>query len=121
MPVQHNKKYVKVSTHNVANETYVIVGNNSVSNIATGDEIIAGATISRITYGTDSAGTWKVLRGSNVVFVAGGGSADHEFPIGGLTSDPTANIVVQLSGSANGFIQLEIKKIGTFNSEYLVE
>jgi hypothetical protein len=121
MPVQYNKKYVKVATHNVANETYVIVGNNSVSNIAMGDEIIEGATISRITYGTDSNGTWKVLRGANVVFAAGGGSADHEFPIGGLSQFPAANVVVQLSGSANGFIQLELKKIGTFNTEYLVE
>lgn len=97
--------------HVVANSTFVVAGNNSVSNIATPTEIVYGASVSRVWFGTDPAGTWKILRGANVVYVASG-AGYHYFDSSTLSVDSTANVVCQLSGSANGFMMIELHKEG---------
>lgn len=115
-----NKKNLAVTVHaSAANATLVIAGNNSVSNVATGDEVLTGATITQVFWGTDS-GSVQILRGANLVITctqtghldfAGSGMA--------LTSDQAANLVINFE-SANGFAMVELQKVGnlTANSEY---
>lgn len=109
--VLSNKKNGNYSFHAVSNVNLVIVGNNTVSNVATGSEIVSGATIKRVWWGCD-AGCINVLRGANVVLKLAQNSgylgfADHG---GGLALDSAANVVVQLP-SANSFLMMELGKI----------
>lgn len=113
MPVINNKKNGTATIHAVANATFVIAGNNSVSNIALPGEQITGASIAQMWFGSPSgAGAyWEILRGANTV-----GSFDStaylDFRGNGelLSMDPTANVVVQLSGATKGFMIITLIK-----------
>ncbi len=112
-----NRKNTSVVLHATSNTTWVVAGNNSVSNLtADATEIVVGAGIAQIWFGSPSGNSayWVVKRGANVVGVfdsttyldfAGSGCS--------LNKDRTANVVVELVGSANGFIMIELQKLGS--------
>lgn len=117
MTVTLNKKNVSVTIHDSANASYIIAGNTSVSNVATGDEVLTGASIKQVWYGSPSGNTayWVVKRGANVVLVLEGtGFLDFAGAGTMLRKDSSANLVLELVNSANGFIQIEMQKEGTF-------
>lgn len=117
--ILHNRKNLNVVIHCTANATLVIAGNNSVSNVATSDEVLTGASIKQVWWGTDGSGTWLIKRGSNTVAVYDS-TGWHDYAGNGsmLSKDASANVVIQLVGTANGFIMIELQKIGTFQSQY---
>lgn len=116
MPVQNNK-WTLVITHDVANVTYVVAGNNTVSNLASGIENVASASILSAHYGSSNNSYWVLKRGANVagVFVNSGSVnfADRDIS---LSKDSAANIVLELVGTGVGFIMLEVRKSGYFPS-----
>ena len=115
-----NKKNLAVTVHaSAANVSLVVAGDVSTSNVATGDEVLTGASITQMFWGTDT-GAIIVKRGSNVVLTCT--QAGHmDFAAAGmsLTKDQAANLVIQLP-SANAFVLVELQKVGalTANSEY---
>ncbi len=108
MPVVYSKSNEAV-LRATATSTFVIAGNNSVSNVAVGTEQVLGGSIKQIYF--SSNGSWTVARGSNTVGVYHG-TGFWNLGDGGLmlTEDDTANVVVTLSGSSTGVILLDIKK-----------
>lgn len=115
-----NKKNLAVTVHvSASNSTLIVAGNNSVSNVATGDEVLTGASITQLFWGTDT-GAIIVKRGANVV-VTCTQTGHMDFAAAGLslTKDQAANLVVELP-SANAFVLIELQKVGslTSNSEY---
>ena len=95
--------------HAISNSTIVVAGTNAVSNIASGSQTVLNATINRVWFGSDANGLWTLKRGANVVYRAGG-SGYHYFDGAPISLDKTATLVMELSGSANGFILVELKK-----------
>lgn len=117
MSILSNKYNGTVITHDTANSTYVVVGNNSVSNIAsTNTEVVDSATIRRVVWGTDGTGYWTVKRGANTILVLNG---TNELLLNGMSinKDKSANVVVSLSGGT-GFIMLELAKQGSNPTQY---
>lgn len=113
MPMISNKRGVSAVIHATANETFVVVGNSTVSNIAASDETAAGVTISQVWWGAAASGYWKVSRGSNTVLVLDSSSYKDFAGCGvALSKDPTANIVCELVGTGNGYIMMELQKVG---------
>lgn len=114
MGIIANRLNSTVAIHAAANVTYTIAGNNSVSNVATGSEVLTGATIKKVAFGSD-AGRWTVKRGSNTVLVLTGTQV-IDFAMMGISinTDAAATLVLELSGTANGFIVIEIAKQGIF-------
>ena len=115
-----NKKNLAVTVHvSASNSTLVIAGGTGTSNVAKGDEVLTGASITQLFWGTDT-GAIVVKRGANVV-VTCTQSGHMDFAAAGmsLTKDMAANLVVELP-SANAFVLLEMQKVGTLtaNSEY---
>jgi hypothetical protein len=97
--------------HITANDTIVVAGNSSVSNIALTNEIIAAAHISQIWWGSSNSSYWTVKRGSNTVTVLSEtGYLDFAGNGVGLQIDQTANLVITLTGSGVGFLALEGQK-----------
>jgi hypothetical protein len=113
-----NKKNYTVILHATANSEAVLVGNNSVSNVAIGDEIIESATIRQVWYGSSSGDTaggalWTVDRdGTTVATFDSTGWTDfsgngHELDI----ESAAANVGVTITGgNLNGYIMMEIRK-----------
>jgi hypothetical protein len=109
-----NRKNVSATLHFTANATIIISGNNSVSHLAIGDEVLTGASITQVWHG--SPAQWSVKRGANTVGVfdstsyvdfAGNGNA--------INLDSAATLVVSLdSSTANGYLMIELQKIGPF-------
>lgn len=94
-----------------ANATITVAGNNTVSNItSSASQILTGASITRVWYGA-STGHWNIKRGANLVstFV---GSGYAYFDGAALTVDKTATLVLELIGTANGYIMVELHKEG---------
>jgi hypothetical protein len=108
-----NKLNGKVTIHVVgANSGDIIVaGNNSVSNIATGAEILNGAYIRKLYWNTDSP--WVIKRGANTVLVLGAG-AGPELDLSALpmSLDYAANVSCNtVAATANAFLILELSKV----------
>jgi len=111
-----NKKGGSITFHAIANVSMTIVGNTSASNVAIGDEIVSGASIKRVWWGTD--GVIVVKRGSNTVLQLTQSGympfADHG---GAINIDMAASFVATLP--ANGFIIVELAKVYTsYSSVY---
>lgn len=89
----------------------VVAGNSTVSNLTSyADEIVTGASISQVAWGTD-AGSWQVYRDAELVGVYNN-SGHINYAAFGLSIDvtPSGNLTANLVGSSNGFITIEIKK-----------
>jgi hypothetical protein len=118
MAVLHNRKNTSVTIHDAANATYTIAGNTSSSNVATLDEVLTGASIKNVYYGS-AGGAWNVKRGANLVLTLNGtGFLDFAASGNLLKKDSTGTLVLELVGTANGFIQMELQKEGTLPTTY---
>ena len=129
----------------VSNETYIVAGNSSVSNLFTTDDgtpaysgvpipnstnnFIVGARIVKIWASGEPNTHWKIARANS------SGNAVVLFDIvpptlleldklgvasnNGATEFPTGNLVITVAGGgSNGTLILELKKDMQFNSEY---
>lgn len=115
--VLHNRKNLSFVIHATANATITIAGNNSVSNVAIDDEVLTGATIKQVWYG--SSGHWVVKRGSNTVAVFNTSGTANFYGTGmALTKDQTENLVLELVDTANGYIMIEMQKVGSLARTY---
>ncbi len=107
-----NNRYNTVLLHaSGANATFTIAGNNSVSNVATGSQVLTGGSITRIWYGCGPSGYWNVKRGANLLF-SFESSGTFLFDGAGVGIDKTATLVLELIGTANGFVMVEMRKEG---------
>ena len=119
-----NRKGSSAVVHVTANATIVVTGNSSVSNIAFGsgntliEETITNGYISQVWWGTDNPNaSWKVARGSNTYLVLNtSGHLDFAGHGAAITADSTANAVITLTGTANGFLMMEIQKLPNLTS-----
>lgn len=129
----------------IGSESYIVVGNTSVSNLVSNDDIapfqnpgggpqpinfgnsaatanvvITGAHILTLMWNT--TGEIQILRGSNVVFdLYGSGEfllSQHGLAANNPGTDYTAANLVISFVSGNGTIILEGKKTANYNSEY---
>jgi len=118
-----NRKNTSAVLHFTANATVVIAGNSSVSNVAYLNETVKGASITQATFGSPSGSGayWVVKRGANTVAVFDS-TAQLDFAGYGIpiTLFPAANLTVELVGSSNGFLMLEIQKLDS-QLQYLAE
>lgn len=116
--IYNNKKYGSACILFTSNDSITIAGNTSSSNVATGDETLAGASITQIWFGSPSGNSayWTIKRGSNTVFVADSTSyIDFRGNGSSLNLDTSETLVANLTGSTAGVIIVEIKKIPTTN------
>lgn len=118
MAILSNKLNGPVVIHTVANSTLTIAGNNSVSNVATSTEVLTGAVVKKVMYGSD-AGHWSIKRGANTILVlTGTGVMDFASINSPISVDSTGTLVMTLNGSANGFLVVELSKQGNFTRTY---
>lgn len=124
-----NKKNLSLVLHiSSANSGNIVVsGNSTTSNIggtstcvALSDEVLTGAYITQVAWGSDGAGSIQVLRGANLAAVYDS-TGQHEYAGCGIPLNmwPAANLAVNFIGSSNAFVTIELQKIGNFTSEYL--
>lgn len=117
MAIVSNKKNGTVTVHAAANLTLTIAGNSVVSNVATSDEVLTGANIKQVWFG--SPGHWVVKRGANVVGVYNNSGHVNYAAFGSsINIDNTGTLVLELVGTANGYIMVELQKLGTLPSNY---
>ena len=117
-----NKKNTSATIHVNSNSNIIIAGNNSVSNVAIGTEVLSGASITQVAYGCDGNGHIQVLRGANVVGIYDS-TAYIDYAGNGMALDlhPAANLVINFVGSANCYCIIEVqKKIASTTSDYIV-
>lgn len=117
MRIVSNKLGGRVVLHFTANGSAVIVGNSSVSNVASPGEDVVGATISQVWYGAGADASWTISRGANTVGAYFG--SDHvQYASHGvaLTLDSTANLAVSLSGGV-GYVMVELTKQSNIGSQ----
>lgn len=119
-----NKTSGEAVLHFTATEAgVVIVGNNSVSNVATETETVNSATINQVFFGSTPGETWTISRGSNVVAVLDStGWKDYAGNGLALKLDATADLSVTLSGAGStGYLIIEMQKQSDVTSnDYLV-
>lgn len=119
--ITSNRKNTSAVIHfATSNSTLTIAGNSSQSNVAMSNETLTGAYITQAVWGCDGNGHIQVLRGGNLVAVYDS-TGQHEYAGSGtpLTVGQAANLTVNFVGSANGFLIIELQKVGTFTSEYM--
>jgi hypothetical protein len=112
----------KVVTHTIANDTIVVIGNNSVSNLCctmanSATENVQAASIAKVWFGSQG-GTWLVYRSnSSVNTMVGAFTGSNYMPMDGspLNILPTQNLSCFLVGSANGFLMMELHKVSVFS------
>jgi hypothetical protein len=125
--ITSNKKNRSACLHINANATIVVAGNSSVSNVATSDETLSGVTITQVFWGIDPSndGHAMITRDGSIVGVYDStGYKDYAGNGMALNVNSTANIEVTFHGSrhgggtAEGYLFIEVQKIGTFIDEY---
>lgn len=109
MAVLNNKAGGSALIHLTVSNTLIVVGNNSVSNLALTTETVSSATIKKVWWGASNSSYWTVARGSNTVLVLTE-SGQLDFSSDVLTKDSAANLVFTLVGTGVGFIAAEVKK-----------
>lgn len=115
MAILQNKEH-SVILHATANSTWIIAGNNSVSNVALTDQVVNGGTIRQVWCGSPSGNSafWTIKRGANTVAVLDGTTHMPFANFGAvLSQDAAANVVVELTGATAGFIMIELSKNAT--------
>ena len=118
--VRLKRKNTSVFFHFTANSgPVIVVGNSTVSNLAVGDEVINGAYITQVAFGSPSgnAAYWEIKRGANLVLSLDSTSYIDFAGAGmSLTQDATANLSANLIGATSGFVTIELQKVA--NTEY---
>ena len=118
-----NRKNTSVALHFTSSNTTVrVTGNSAVSAIALPGEVLTGAYITQAVWGCDPNGYITVSRDSTLV-AAYDSTGQHEYAGTGMPINvgaTAANLVVNIMGSTNCFLLLELQKVGdlTANSEY---
>lgn len=114
MTILRKSKGGKVHLHFAATANVVVQGNNSVSTLALGAEVVANAGITKMV----GYGGWTIARGANTVATVNNYFKYNFAELGApLNTDSTANIVLTLTGS--GFIMLEVSKgLSTTDQEF---
>lgn len=110
MPIVYAKPGGKTLIRLTANATLVVVGNNSVSNVAASNsEIVESATITKVFWSGN--GQYTVARGANTILTLHGNGWWDLYQHGiALTEDSTANVVITNSSGSTGTIMLELSK-----------
>lgn len=125
--ITSNKKNTGATIHvSAANTTIQVSGNSITTNVdatstclAIDNEVLSGVYIAQIFYGIDPAGYAVLKRGSTVVGVYDStGYKDYAGNGMALTVGQSANLTVDFVGTANGYVLLEVQKVGTFISAY---
>jgi hypothetical protein len=112
MAVLINKKGLSAVIHLTANATVNVTGAVGVSDIAVGDEVVTGATITQIWYGCANGGHWEIKRGANTAAVVDS-TGYMDFAGNGVTlnKDATAaTLVANLNTTTTGFVVIELTK-----------
>jgi hypothetical protein len=118
-----NRKNTSVALHFASsNSTVLVTGNTATSNIAMPGETLTGAYITQAVWGCDPNGYITVSRGGTLV-AAYDSTGQHEYAGTGMpinVGSNAANLQVNIMGSTNCFLLLELQKLGnlTANSEY---
>jgi len=121
--VVSNRKSTSVVLHFASsNSTVLVTGNTATSNIALAGESITGAYITQAVWGCDPNGYITVKRGGTLV-AAYDSTGQHEYAGCGMPINvgaTAANLQVDIMGSTNCFLLLELQKQGnlTANTEY---
>ena len=124
--ITSNKKNTAATIHvAAANTTIVVSGNSTTTNVdststclAVGNEVLSGAYIAQAFWGVET-GHIVIKRGSNIAAVYDStGYVDYAGSGMALTVGQSANLTVEFVGTANGYVLLEVQKVGTFTSEY---
>lgn len=111
--VTSNKLGTSAQVHLNATDSVVVAGNSAVSDIASGNEVLTGAAITQVFYGSD-AGSIQIARGGAIVAVlTGTGHVDYAAAGLSIGVNQAANVDVTFVGTANGYVLVELQKIGT--------
>lgn len=116
-----NRKNLSTTIHFVSNGSLVIAGNSSVSDIAIDNEVLTGASITQVWYGSPSGSVayWEIKRGANTVAVLDSTSyTDFAGNGNSLKLDSSGTLVANLVGSTAGYLIVELQKEGNFTSDY---
>lgn len=115
MGINTNQGMKRVVLHFSATGSVNISGNSSTSDVALSNEVLTGAYIRKVWWGTDAAGaSWTVKRGGNTVLILNtSGQMDFSEAGATITGNSAANVSCTLAGG-NGFIMLELSKTGVF-------
>lgn len=122
-----NRKNLSSVIHvSAANTTIVCSGNSSTTNVdststclAISDEVLTGVNIVQSFWGVDPAGYAIVKRGTSIVAVYDStGYKDYAGNGMSLNVGQSANLTIEFVGTANGYVMLEVQKVGTFVSPY---
>ena len=122
-----NKKNTAATIHvSVANTTIKVSGNSVTTNVdatstclAVDNEVLSGAYIAQVYWGIDPAGYAVIKRGTTPIAVYDStGYKDYAGCGMALTVGQSANLTVEFVGTANGYVLLEVQKVGTFISDY---
>lgn len=122
MAVNINRKNTSAVIHLAANASITVAGNSSVSDIAIGNEVLTGCTITQVFCGSSSGNGayWTVKRGANTVLVLDStGYYDYAGSGMALNIDVGATIEANLVNGTDGYLLIEVQKIGTLPSEYV--
>ncbi len=126
--ITSNKKNTSAVIHvSAANTTIKVSGNSTTTNVdatstclAIGNEVLTGAYITQVYFGIDPAGYAVLKRGTAVVGVYDStGYVDYAGCGMALTVGQSANLTVEFVGTANGYLLMEVQKVGTFISDYV--
>lgn len=121
-----NKKNTAATVHvSAANTTIKVSGNSTTTNVdatstclAVDNEVLSGAYIAQAFWGVET-GYIVLKRGTTPVAVYDStGYKDYAGSGMALTVGQTANLTVEFVGTANGYVLLEVQKVGTFTSDY---
>lgn len=107
MPVSVNTPR-RVVLRDVANATYVVVGNTSASNVAAPGETISGAYLSQVHWSTDALVTIK--RGANTILNLNGNGSLNLRALGYSISEFSNASIVISTATANATVIVEIVK-----------
>ena len=122
-----NKKNTAATVHvSAANTTIKVSGNSTTTNVdatstclAVDNEVLSGAYIAQAFWGIDPNGYAVIKRGTTPIAVYDStGYKDYAGCGMALTVGQSANLTVEVVGTANGYVLLEVQKVGTFTSEY---
>lgn len=113
-----NKLKTSVTVHVNGAGTLKVAGNNTVSNIAFGSEIITGCQIEQVIYGAGNSGSWVVKRANtttNTVVLVLSESGFMDFSGSGMKITNLRDeddLQFEMVGTTNGHIIIELKKLG---------
>jgi len=120
--VQQNRKNTSAVIHITGSNTITIAGNSTVSDVAIGNEVLTGCTITQVFCGSSSGNGayWTIKRGANTVAVLDStGYYDYAGAGMALSVDSGGTLVANLINGNDGYLLIEVQKQGTLPSDYV--